>query len=117
MKAALGMALARRKPSKSLILHSDRGVQYRSHEYQDYARSFGLQLSMSRKGNCWDNAPIESFFSRLKVELIYGTEYHSKSELRSSIFEYIEIFYNRQRRHSALGYESPESFERNLLAA
>ncbi len=117
VKAALGMALARRTPSKSLILHSDRGVQYRSHEYQDYARSFGLQLSMSRKGNCWDNAPMESFFSRLKVELIYGTEYHSKSELRSSIFEYIEIFYNRQRRHSALGYESPEAFERNLLAA
>jgi len=117
VKESLGMALARRKPTASLILHSDRGVQYRSNEYQDYAHSFGLNLSMSHKGNCWNNAPMESFFSRLKVELIYGTEYHSKSEFRSSIFEYIEIFYNRQRRHSALGYVSPEVYEQNLLVA
>lgn len=117
VKEALGMALARRQPTTSLVLHFDRGVQYRSNEYQDYAYSFGLQLSMSRKGNCWDNAPMESFFSRLKVELIYGTEYRSKHELRSSIFEYIEIFYNRQRRHSALGYVSLETYEQSLLMA
>ncbi|TCS34666.1 IS3 family transposase, partial [Reinekea marinisedimentorum] len=87
-------------------------------EYQDYARSFGITLSMSRKGNCWDNAPMESFFySRLKVELIHGTEWGSLNELKSSIFEYIEIFYNRQRRHSSLGNLSPETFEQKLLLA
>ncbi|EAR09117.1 transposase and inactivated derivative [Reinekea sp. MED297] len=117
VRIALEMALARRKPTEPVILHSDRGVQYRSREYQDFARAHGLQLSMSRKGNCWDNAPMESFYSRLKVELIHGTEYRSKNELRSSIFEYIEIFYNRQRRHSGLNYVSPEEFEQNLLVA
>lgn len=115
--SALEMAIARRHPEPSLILHSDRGVQYRSREYQDYARSFGLKLSMSRKGNCWDNAPMESFYSRLKVELIHGTEWGSINELKSSIFEYIEIFYNRQRRHSSLGNVSPETFEQKLLLA
>lgn len=117
VRSALEKALARRQPAESLILHSDRGVRYRSREYQDFARSHGLKLSMSRKGNCWDNAPMESFYSRMKVELIYGTEYRSKNELRSSIFEYIEIFYNRQRRHSSLGYISPEEYEQNLLVA
>jgi transposase InsO family protein len=72
---------------------------------------------MSRKGNCWDNAPMESFYSRLKGELIYNQQYRSKNELKSSIFEYIEIFYNRQRRHSSLGYVSPVNYEQKLAAA
>ena len=117
VKSALQMAQSRRDIGTGLVLHSDRGVQYRSREYQDYARSMGMKLSMSRKGNCWDNAPMESFYSRLKVELIHSMDYRSKSELKSSIFEYIEIFYNRQRRHSALGYISPEAFEQKLQTA
>ena len=112
ISTALKMALALRKTEPGLIIHSDRGVQYRAHKYQDLIRSHGGQISMSRKGNCWDNAPMESFFSRLKVELIYAEQYQSIEEAKSGIFEYIEIFYNRIRRHSAIGYTSPAEFER-----
>lgn len=108
---ALNMAFDRRKTKPGLIVHSDRGVQYRSQKYIDRLRSKGCEISMSRKGNCWDNAPMESFFSRLKVELIYAKNYCSMDEARSGIFAYIEIFYNRKRRHSANDGRSPVAFE------
>lgn len=115
--SAYDMAIKRREVAPGLILHSDRGVQYRAQAYQDHITASGCVPSMSRKGNCWDNAPMESFFSRLKVELIFGSAFRSKEDLRSSIFEYIEVFYNRHRRHSALGQISPETFERKLSMA
>lgn len=114
---ALEMALAQRETSPGLILHSDRGVQYRSQKYIDFARSKGLNLSMSRKGNCWDNAPMESFFGRLKVELIYAKNYQCVDQVKSDIFEYIEIFYNRKRRHSANDNLSPVAFEEKAALA
>ncbi len=109
---ALKMALNRRKVAPGLIIHSDRGVQYRAIKYQDLILNCGGVVSMSRKGNCWDNAVMESFYSRLKVELIYAEQYSTIEEARAGIFEYIEVFYNRLRRHSALGYISPAEFER-----
>lgn len=109
---ALSMAYGRREVTPGLVVHSDRGVQYRSTGYQDYLRSRQSIPSMSRKGNCWDNAPMESFFSRLKVELIYAECFESIAVAKSAIFEYIEVFYNRKRRHSALGYLSPVEYER-----
>lgn len=108
----LTMAFSRREVNPGLIIHSDRGVQFRSVKYLDLVRSSGCLPSMSRQGNCWDNAVMESFYSRLKVELIYAEQYESMEEVRSGIFEYIEIFYNRKRRHSALGNISPAEFER-----
>ncbi len=114
---ALSVAFARRNISKSNapILHSDRGVQYRSQKYIDFARSRGCELSMSRRGNCWDNAPMESFFSRLKVELVYRLNFQSIDEAKTSLFEYIEVFYNRKRKHSSIGYKSPVRFEDEML--
>lgn len=114
---ALNDALTRRKVQPGLVLHSDRGTQYRAQKYIDFARSYGLELSMSRKGNCWDNAPMESFFSRLKVELIYAKNYRSVQDAKSGIFEYIEIFYNRKRRHSANDNLSPVAFEEQAVKA
>lgn len=108
---ALEMALLRRDVKKGLIVHSDQGVQYRSHDYQKKLRSLGCRISMSRRGDCWDNAAMESFFSRLKVELIFAEKFTTLEEARSALFQYIEIFYNRQRRHSAIGYISPMQFE------
>lgn len=108
---ALTMAIGVRNPKPGLIIHSDRGVQYRAIKYQGLIDSIGAISSMSRRSNCWDNAVMESFFSRLKVELVYGEKYHSIEQLKSSIFEYIEIFYNRIRQHSTLGYVSPMEFE------
>lgn len=113
---ALSNAFGRRGLHVGLIVHSDRGVQYRSQSYFDFASSHGCRLSMSRKGNCWDNAPMESFFSRLKVELIYPQNYQSIEELRSGLFEYIEVFYNRKRRHSSIGYLSPYDFEMRMAS-
>lgn len=114
---ALSVAFARRNINKvdTLILHSDRGVQYRSQKYIDFAVSKGCQMSMSRRGNCWDNAPMESFFSRLKVELVYSLNFTSISEAKTSIFEYIEVFYNRKRKHSSIGYKSPVNYENETL--
>ena len=109
---ALKMAVARREVRPGLLLHSDRGVQYRGNEYQQLIVDCKMRPSMSRKGNCWDNAVMESFFSRLKVELIYPENYQTVETLRAGLFEYIEIFYNRKRRHSALGNISPAEFER-----
>jgi putative transposase len=108
---ALDMATARRELSHGLLLHSDRGVQYRGNEYQHTLNDLGIVASMSRKGNCWDNAVMEAFFARLKVELIYPENYRTVDELRTGLFEYIEIFHNRQRRHSALGYDNPAHYE------
>ncbi len=111
---ALHMAVARRKITNGLLIHSDRGVQYRGNEYQGALAAYGIGCSMSRKGNCWDNAVMESFFSRLKVELIYAESYKQVEEARAGIFEYIEIFYNRKRRHSSLGYVSPHEYEQQV---
>jgi len=111
---ALNMAASQRHIRPGALIHSDRGVQYRGNEYQEALRSHGLRSSMSRKGNCWDNAAMESFFSRLKVELIYAENYNNVETARSGIFEYIEVFYNRSRRHSAIGYVSPHDFEQQF---
>jgi len=108
---ALNMARGHRQVMPGLLLHSDQGVQYRATEYQKTLRDLGIAASMSRKGNCWDNAVMEAFFARLKVELIYPENYTSVEALRAGLFEYIEIFYNRQRRHSALGYDNPAHYE------
>ena len=110
---ALSAALAQRQPRGGLIHHSDRGSQYASHEYQEVLTSYGLLSSMSRRGNCWDNAVAESFFATLKVELVYQTRWSTRAQARSEVFEYIELFYNRRRRHSALGYQCPDEFERS----
>ncbi len=112
--AALKQAVARQKPVKGLIHHSDRGRQYASYAYQALLRRYGITPSMSRSGNCYDNAYMESFFGTLKRELVYGERYRTRKEARLSIFEYVEVFYNRIRRHSALGYRSPEQHEKLL---
>jgi len=109
---AFEMAIGRRLPGEELLHHSDRGSQYASEHYQRLLQAHGISCSMSRKGDCYDNAPMESFFATLKKELIYHEEYQTREEARQSIFEYIEVFYNRVRRHSALGYLSPDDFER-----
>ena len=100
----------------SLLWHSDRGSQYASIEYQQLLRQHGITGSMSRKGNCWDNAVAESFFGSLKKELVHHEDYTTREDAKKSIFEYLEVFYNRQRRHSSLGYLPPAEFER-LMAA
>lgn len=109
---ALGMALKTRRPEPGLLHHSDRGVQYASADYQSQLRERGMVCSMSRKGDCWDNAVAESFFSTLKAELIHRSDYVSRSQAYASVFEYIEVFYNGRRRHSALGYVSPVEHEK-----
>ena len=107
---ALSMAWCGRRPAAGLIHHSDRGVQYASAAFQARLAEYGMQCSMSRKGNCWDNAPTESFFNSLKNELIHGRRYRTRAEVRADVFQYIEGFYNRNRRHSTLGYISPLRF-------
>ena len=107
---ALRMALGRRQPLDDLLHHSDRGSQYASQDYQDLLKGVGIQVSMSRRGNCYDNAMQESFFGTLKCECA-SERYPSRAAARTSLFEYIEAWYNRHRRHSALGYLSPEQFE------
>lgn len=108
---ALKMALFRRKINSNLLLHSDRGSQYASDNFQHLLRDNHIQCSMSRKGDCWDNAAMESFFHTLKTECVYHEKYLTRIEAKKSIFDYIEVFYNRQRKHSFLGYQSPEQFE------
>jgi putative transposase len=112
---ALKMAYRRRRPADGLIHHSDRGSQYASEDYRNLLTCYGMQMSMSRKGDCWDNAPMESFFGTLKKELVHHRKYRTRDEARRDIFEYIEIFYNRERLHSSLGYLSPADYE-NLVA-
>lgn len=111
---ALSSAAGQRSPKARLIHHSDRGSQYASADYQDALRTLGLTCSMSRKGNCWDNAVAESFFATLKTELVYLTRFATRTEARDAIFEFIEVFYNRQRRHSTLGFKSPVEFEKEF---
>lgn len=108
---ALRMAVARRRPAAGLVHHSDRGVQYACDAYQRLLAEHGLICSMSRSGDCYDNALAESFFGTLKTELVYHEHYATRQDAARSIFEYLEVFYNRQRRHSSLGYISPEAFE------
>jgi transposase InsO family protein len=108
---ALGMALLHRSPPGNLLVHSDRGVQYASGDYRQALSQAGLTASMSRKGNCYDNAAMESFWSTLKLELVYRCRFDTRSQARTQIFDYIETFYNRQRTHSALDYRSPVDFE------
>lgn len=114
---ALKMAYLRRRPSRGLIHHSDRGSQYASLEYQRLLKDWGIQCSMSRKGDCWDNAPMESFFHTLKGELVHHQNYLSRSQAKREVLEYLEIFYNGKRKHSALGYKSPMEFETMPLVA
>jgi transposase InsO family protein len=108
---ALNMALIHRQPSQGLLFHSDRGVQYASAEYRQALESAELVASMSRKGNCYDNAAMEAFWSTLKLELIYRRQFEDLAQVRQALFDYIEVFYNRKRLHSALGYRAPTDFE------
>ena len=114
---ALTMALGHRPCTAGLLHHSDRGSQYAATSYQRVLKAHGLIPSMSRKGNCWDNACVESFFGTLKRELVYHRHYATRDEATRDIFEYIEVFYNRMRRHSALGYDSPAEFEARAVVA
>jgi transposase InsO family protein len=109
---ALGMALARRCPPQGLLHHSDRGSQYASGDYQRVLAQHGIVGSMSHRGNCWDNAVAESFFATIKVELVHDAAWATRAAARAELVEYLEVFYNGQRRHSALGYLSPRAFER-----
>ena len=111
---ALRMALARRGPAPGLLHHSDRGVQYASDDYQHLLNSNGMTCSMSGKGDCYDDAVMESFWGTLKRELVDHERYATRGQARASIFEYVEVFYNRHRLHSSLGYVSPEQFEAGL---
>jgi len=114
---ALQMAVTARKPSPGLLHHSDRGCQYASAEYQTLLTQTKMIGSMSRTGNCYDNAPMESFWGSLKTERVFHRRYATRAEAKSDIFEYIEVFYNRYRRHSALGYKSPVNYEALPLVA
>lgn len=114
---ALEMAVKRRRPAAGLIHHSDQGVQYAAHDFQRRLKEHGILCSMSRRGDCYDNAVVESFFHTLKTELVHHHQYRSRNEARASIFDYIETFYNRQRRHSSIGYRTPMEFERQLHVA
>ena len=111
---AMQMAIGRRSPRKGLLHHSDRGVQYASDDYLHLLESHEIKPSMSGKGDCWDNAAMESFWSTLKTELVHHEKYATHDQARASIFEYIEVFYNRKRLHSSLGYVSPARFEASL---
>ena len=112
---ALRMALGHREAAK--LHHSDRGCQYASSAYRSELARHGIECSMSRRGNCWDNAPMESFFSTLKRELVHRSAWQTRAQAREDVFDYIEVFYNRQRRHSALNYQTPSGFEEQLRAA
>jgi putative transposase len=115
--AALRNALMLRKPESELLHHSDRGCQYTSAEYRAELAQVGITVSMSRRGNCWDNAVAESFFSTLKSEALLGKRWATRLELRAALFEYLEAFYNRSRLHSAIGYRTPAEAEAEYLAA
>lgn len=114
--AALGMAYFQRRPSRGLVHHSDRGSGYCSHDYQKQLNDYGMVCSMSGKGNCYDNAPMESWFKTLKVERVNTRRYATRAQARSDVFSYIETFYNPRRRHSSLGYVSPREFDRRFAA-
>lgn len=111
---ALTMAVTRRRPAPGLLHHSDRGSQYASDGYAALLQRHGMTVSMSGRGDCWDNAAAESVWATLKAELVHHERYATREQARASIFEYIEVFYNRQRLHSSLGYVSPDAFEAGL---
>jgi putative transposase len=115
--AALRMALAERRPEPGLLHHSDRGVQYAAREYQELLATHGIEASMSRKGDCWDNAVAESFFATLELELMARHRWRTRAEARAAIFRYIATWYNTRRRHSTLAYRSPAAYEREVLGA
>jgi putative transposase len=115
--AALRMAIQRRQPPVGLIHHSDRGVQYAGSEYQKILTRHGLRCSMSRRGNCYDNAPMESFFGSLKNELVHRTTFPTRAAARQALFEYLEIFYNRRRRHSGVGFLTPAQAYQQMAKA
>jgi len=108
---AIKMALAFRRPSPGLLHHSDRGIQYAAGDFRRLLRSHKIQCSMSRRGDCWDNAVTESFFATLKKELVKTSDWKTREEARGDIFDWIEVWYNRQRRHSSIGYLSPAEYE------
>lgn len=114
---ALNMALAARRPGAGLLHHSDRGVQYACGQYRGILAAWGITASMSRVGDCYDNAPVESFWGKLKAEMVHHERFATREEARAAVFDYIEVFYNRQRLHSSLGYVSPQRFEDSLAAA
>ena len=115
--AALGSALQRRCPNAALMFHSDQGCQYTSAQHREVLAQQGITVSMSRRGQCWDNAVAESFFATLKNELVYRRRWATRLELRAAVFEYIEIFYNRRRLHSSLDYKTPAEVEDHYFAA
>jgi putative transposase len=115
VELALRMALARRQPPSGLLHHSDRGSEYTSNDYQALLAEEGIQVSMSRTANCWDNAAMESFFATLKKECVYREQFQSKIQARQAIFEYLECFYNRIRLHSTLQYVSSATFEQTFV--
>jgi len=112
---ALRMALDTREPGAGLVHHTDRGSQYAANDYRKLLKARSITCSMSRKGNCWDNAVAESFFATLKVEFVHETLFHTRAQATREIFEYIEVFYNRVRRHSSVGYVSPMDFEKDYV--
>ena len=113
---ALTMAWFRRKPAPGLVHHSDRGSQYASHAFQSRLKKYGMVCSMSRKGNCWDNAPTESFFNSWKNERVHGTRYSTRAAAEADLFDYIELFYNRRRIHSTPGYASSVKFREDWIS-
>jgi putative transposase len=113
---ALAMAICQRRPAAGLIMHTDRGSQYGADSYRQLRTQHSIAPSMSRKGNCWDNAVVESFFHTLKTELIYTEDFDTHEQTQMAVFEYIEVFYNRQRCHSANGYLAPLAYEHALKA-
>lgn len=113
---ALSMACRNRCPEKGLVIHSDQGTQYGSKEYREFLKRHQFTQSMSRRGNCWDNACAETFFKTLKIEILYDLEIADVEQLKWILFKYIEVFYNRKRLHSTLGYVSPEEFENEFIA-
>ncbi len=114
---AFKRAIRSRRPGKGLVFHSDRGVQYACRGFRKELKKHGFIQSMSRKGNCWDNAVAESFFSIIKSELIHHERFNGPQDTLAAVFEYIEIYYNRKRKHSTLGYKTPEQFERSVKSA
>ena len=110
---ALDMAVRRRVPEEGLLAHSDRGSQYASEHYQRLLAEHGITCSMSGKADCWDNAPMESFFASLKKELVHGADFATRAAARAAVVEYSEVFYNNKRRHSSLGYVAPAEYEQS----
>ena len=112
---ALRMAVLNQKPGPGVIFHSDRGVQYAAHHFKEILREYAFKQSMSRRGDCWDNAPTESFFHTFKTEFIYHENFATRAEAKNKIFEWIECFYNRKRIHSSLGYKTPLEMEEKFM--